>query len=132
MTHFRIGTGLHTLFHRRREPQEPSRTPGVVFDRAQQAVGRGQAWIPLPPIAARILAYLVEHPDCIVPEATLIRVGWEGAPRGAADLYKQIYRLRQVLEADPHRPDRLLTRRGAGYLLVGVQEVHRVPAVGKR
>lgn len=117
-----LGARFHDLVHRAKSRQTASDTPDPLFDRAQQAVSRGEGWIPIPPIAGRILTYLVDHQGTMVSEAALIREGWQGEPRAPADLYKQIHRLREALEVDTHHPRHLLTRRGAGYLLRDVTE----------
>ena len=52
---------------------------------------------------------------------TLISVGWnhQSQPgRTAADVYRYIHRLRQVIERNPDHPQVLKTERGLGYVLL--------------
>ncbi len=82
---------LQRLTPFKREPSHLRRA----FDRGQQTLFLGNRWMAVPPIAARILMTLLDHPGTIVPASTLLQAGWQGEPRGPADLSKQI-RTRRV------------------------------------
>ena len=51
-------------------------TPAIAIDRAQQIVLRYQRPVFLPARTWHLLAYLVDHPHRLIPDATLLRVGW--------------------------------------------------------
>lgn len=90
--------------------------PGVTLDLDLQGLWKGRRWIPLQPIPFRLLAYLAQHPNQVIPESRLLAVGWPDEQReDPSDLYHPIYRLRQLLEPYPHRPRWLVLRRRAGY-----------------
>jgi hypothetical protein len=75
---------------------------------------RGDAWVSLPPVEARLTAALLERIGAVVSRDALARAGWpEGAPgRNALDVH--VLRLRRRL-----RPVGLAIRtvRSRGYLL---------------
>ena len=79
--------------------------------------GQGDQFLALSARAYQILRCLIRHPNHVLPESHLLQVGWPGELRTSADLFTQIYHLRQALEPDPHHPQFLVTRRAAGYLL---------------
>lgn len=91
--------------------------PGVDLDQALHGVWQGPVFVPLPARTYRLLAYLAEHPNYVIPIAALLRVGWPDEIRSADDLYPQIRHIRRVIEPDPHRPRWLVTRRSDGYVL---------------
>ena len=59
--------------------------------------------------------YIVHHPNTV--EEQLLAVGWPGELRVPDDLVRHIHRIRQVLEAHPRHPRRLVTYRAVGYCL---------------
>jgi len=73
--------------------------------------------IPLPPTAARLLTYLLQHANQLVATEQLNAVGWLGQPCSDADLYKQIHVLRGALQDTTPPYHCLQTRYGYGYLL---------------
>ncbi len=93
----------------------------MAFDRGQQALFLGNRWMAVAPIAARILMTLLDHPGTIVPASTLIQAGWQGEPRGPADLSKQI-RTRRVFRKPVPTSRAIWSRRGLAYLLQDVSE----------
>lgn len=86
------------------------------IDWDQQGVWRFRQFIALPPRTFRILAYLVTQANRVVTLEELWRVGW-GESRTVWDLQPHIHRIREAIEAQPHRPRWLITRRAGGYLL---------------
>lgn len=98
----------------------------VRIDLDQRTVWRGTHAIYLPSRSWAILAYLLQHPNQVIPSDALLAVGWVGEPGHThADLYRHIHRIRQTLERDPRRPQRLITRREMGYELVVPEPVRR-------
>jgi DNA-binding response OmpR family regulator len=75
----------------------------------------------LTPTEFDTLAYLVQHADRVVSCRELVRAvhGYDTTEHEARPIMRvHIHRLRQKIESDPDRPDRLLTVRAAGYMLV--------------
>jgi DNA-binding winged helix-turn-helix (wHTH) protein len=105
---------------RRRHAIQPQR---LLFDPERQCIERNGVDVPLTAIEARLVARLLRRPGTVVSIEDLLRSGWLGEPRGPEDLYKQVHSLRLVLERSPHRPTHLITRRGLGYMLIGVATV---------
>ncbi len=73
----------------------------------------------LSPTEFNLLSYLMDHPGRVFNREELLEnawVPWEIEDRRVVDVY--IWRLREKIEEDPRRPQRLLTRRGEGYSLV--------------
>ena len=66
----------------------------------------------------RILSCLIRHVDHVVPHETLLLEVW-GPDREVSgyNLKPHIHHLRQKLEPDPHRPQRIVIKRGEGYML---------------
>lgn len=92
----------------------------VLLDCAQQGIWRHHHFIPLTARAYRFLLYFVEHPRQIIAIPQLLQIGWPGEVRTARDLYGHMYRLRLIIESDPHHPRLLVTRREAGYLWTAI------------
>ncbi len=93
--------------------------PGIRFDRSTHGVWHGSEWIGLPDIEYRLLDYLVQHSQTLIPWPTLIAVAWENPRnRTPADLYRYIHHLRHVIEPDPDHPQVLRNERGLGYVLL--------------
>jgi DNA-binding response OmpR family regulator len=73
----------------------------------------------LSPTEFNLLSYLMDHPGRVFNREELLEnawVPWEIEDRRVVDVY--IWRLREKIEEDPSRPQRLLTRRGEGYFLI--------------
>ncbi len=70
---------LYDFLHRlTTSNKEPASSATVAFDRGQQALLRGNRWMAVPPIAARILMALLDQSGTIVSESKLIHAGWLG------------------------------------------------------
>ncbi len=75
----------------------------------------------LTPTEFDTLAYLARHADRVVSCRELVRAvhGYDTTEHEARPIMRvHIHRLRQKIEADPDRPEYLLTVRAAGYMLV--------------
>lgn len=75
----------------------------------------------LTPTEFDTLAYLVQHADRVVSCRELVRAvhGYDTTEHEARPIMRvHIHRLRQKIEPDSERPERLLTVRAAGYMLV--------------
>lgn len=91
--------------------------PGLMLDLALQGLWKGRHFEPLSPIPFRLLSYLAKHPNRVIPEQQLLAVGWPGELRDPLDLYRQMYRLRHLIESHPNHPQWLVTHRNVGYVL---------------
>ena len=75
----------------------------------------------LTPTEFDALAYLMQHPDRVVTCRELVRAvhGYDTTEHEARPIMRvHIHRLRQKIESDASHPERLLTVRAAGYMLV--------------
>lgn len=110
------------LARTRRLAPEPQPAPIVRGDLAIDLTARrvtlaGQA-IHLTPTEFRLLAALAEQPGRPLAPKTLLARVWGNEYGDDVDNVKRyIYYLRQKLEADAERPQRILTERGFGYYL---------------
>jgi len=88
-------------------------------DLAQRRVHRGGTEIHLTPIEYRLLATLVRHAGKVLTHRQLLKEVW-GPAYVERTHYLRIYMgaLRQKLEADPARPELLMTEAGVGYRLM--------------
>lgn len=92
----------------------------LVIDLAAQRVRRGDDELSLTATEFRLLTFLARHPNKAHSRDALIDAVWGyeeyvGDPR-TVDVH--IRNLRQKVEADPAEPQRIVTVRGAGYMLV--------------
>jgi len=72
----------------------------------------------LTPLEYKILSVLARHPGRIVSQATLLTDVWGPHCDDARSLRVYIASLRRKLEADPSRPQYIITELGLGYRLV--------------
>lgn len=111
---------------RRTERQESSRlrSGNLELDEELQAVRLGgQPPLRLTPLEFRLLQLLVAHAGQPVPAERILRHVWGARAGGDRQLLKQlVHRLRQKLESDPARPQRLTTEAGVGYRLAADEE----------
>lgn len=111
---------LRALRRRREKCPEDSHAiiefNNVVVDRASRLIIRNGKTIHLTPHEYHLLAALLAHPGKVLTQRQLLREVW-GAGHSEDGHYLRIYigRLRQKLEADPARPQHLLTETGVGY-----------------
>jgi two-component system KDP operon response regulator KdpE len=85
----------------------------------KRAATRGGQEVHLTPIEFRLLACLAKHLGMVVTHRQLLREVW-GPSHVEHTHYLRIYmkQLREKLEADPVRPQHLLTETGIGYRLL--------------
>ncbi len=76
-----------------------------------------------------VLAVLAGRPSQVFTRRQLRLPGWAGEE---ATVTVIIRHLREKLEIDPSRPERLLTVRGVGYRLTGAENGHRTGEAGQR
>ena len=81
-------------------------------------LGNGAPPVEFTPKEAHLLAILMQHPGQVVSRARIMKEVWQTDYLGdTRTLDVHICWLRQKLEADPTRPQLLLTQRGVGYVL---------------
>ncbi|MEM7351445.1 MAG: EAL domain-containing protein [Acidobacteriota bacterium] len=105
----RIGCFDYTLGPRIRVDDRLEVEPGN-----QQVLIDGQA-IELTPIENKLLYILMQSGGAIVTTEALLHRVWPDPSVGEPVLRTHIARLRRKIEAAPHRPRYVLTRRGRGY-----------------
>ena len=117
------------LRHRTRLPAGDSLILGNVrIDLQRRQAARGSQAIHLTPIEFRLLACLAKHLGMVATHRELLREVW--GPTHVEDThYLRIYmkQLREKLEADPVRPQHLVTEAGVGYRLLADEEKSRAP-----
>ena len=101
-----------------RDPELPDRLRfgAVEVDFASYSLVRDGCRLGLNRKELDLLRYLLTHPSEPVDRATLLREVWH-QPRATQTrtVDTHVFRLRQKIEADPERPEHLLTVRGLGY-----------------
>jgi two-component system KDP operon response regulator KdpE len=90
----------------------------VRIDSVQQRVFIAEREVNLTPTEFKLLRLLALHPDQVVTHHQLLREVW-GHARVEEMQYLRVYmkQLRQKIEKDPARPQRILTALGVGYRL---------------
>ncbi len=92
----------------------------LTVDTARCLVLRDQMPVALTATERRLLYLLVENAGCIVPTARILQAVWGPEYINESDYVKlYMWRLRQKIEADPGRPEYLLSERGLGYRFAG-------------
>ena len=88
------------------------------IDRAARRVLRDGTDVHLTPIEYKLLTALAQHPGKVITHRQLLREVW-GPTHVESPQYLRIYMraLRRKIEADPARPQYLLTEIGVGYRL---------------
>jgi DNA-binding winged helix-turn-helix (wHTH) protein len=94
----------------------PLRIGAVDLGAGRLTRGDGEV-VALTPGEQRVLRHLADRPGQVVPRDELLHA-WGGASRSERMLDTVIRRLRVKIEADPERPEHLLTAHGDGYRLV--------------
>jgi two-component system KDP operon response regulator KdpE len=90
----------------------------IAVDRALRTVRRGEEELHLTPIEYRLLQELANQPGRVLTHQHLLKTVW--GPGHAEDVhYVRVHmaNLRKKLEADPNRPQWLVTEAGVGYRL---------------
>ena len=88
----------------------------VTVDLDRRSVSRAGDPVHLTPIEYRLLTFLVTHAGRVLTHRQILREVWgPGHSEGGHTLRVYVGRLRHKLEADPARPQHLLTETGVGY-----------------
>ncbi len=97
----------------------PVVTASFSVDFATLQARRGDEPVHLTPTEWRLLAELARHRGKVVTQADLLRAVW-GPGYGRESNYLRVYgnQLRRKLEADPSRPQHVVTEPGIGYRLL--------------
>lgn len=91
----------------------------IAIDLDQRRVSRDGVEVHLSPKEYGVIAELARHPGRIVGHAQLLRDVWGPAQADRLEYLRIVIRnLRQKLEADPSRPQRIQNELGVGYRLV--------------
>jgi two-component system, OmpR family, KDP operon response regulator KdpE len=99
-------------------PMAQIRLGEITIDLARREVHGGAADLHLTPLEYRVLENLARSAGAIVQQNKLIREVWGPAQVGDTRVLRVCIRnLRQKLEADPKRPQFLITEAGVGYRL---------------
>ena len=92
------------------------RIADLELDRAALSVSRADQQIRLKPRAFRILEYLMQHPERVIPREELIEHIWTDDPPDGDPLRVHIHNLRQKIDK-PFDLDLIHTVHGVGYRL---------------
>ncbi len=88
----------------------------VAVDLARREVCRAGAPVHLTPIEYRLLSFLIAHAGRVLTHRQILREVWgPGHAESGHTLRVYVGKLRHKLEADPTRPEHLLTETGVGY-----------------
>lgn len=101
------------------ETQPVARFGDVTVDLVSRTVTRAGTPVRLTPTEWHVLEFLARHPGLLVSRQTLLTEIW-GSEHVTDTGYLRLYiaQLRKKLEADPARPQHILTESGMGYRLV--------------
>jgi len=89
----------------------------MIVDLTRREVWRNDEPVSLTPTEFRFLSCFVTNPEQVLSHERLMMNVWgtdQAGTRNSIKLY--IYQLRQKLEPDPAQPQRIVTRRGEGYM----------------
>ena len=92
----------------------------VRVDLGKRIVERAGVALHLTPIEYRLLAHLINHPDCVLTHRQLLKNVW-GPSHTGDNHYVRVYMaaLRKKIEDDPSQPKHLMTETGVGYRFIG-------------
>jgi DNA-binding response OmpR family regulator len=89
----------------------------LVIDLTRREVWLDEEPVRLTPIEFRFLSCFTEHVGQVLTHERLVNYVWGPEFAGARDSVKlYVHQLRKKLEPDRNRPQRIVTRRGEGYL----------------
>jgi DNA-binding response OmpR family regulator len=104
----------------RPEPPAPIRVGDLAIDPAGHTVSVAGRNVDLAPREFDLLLALAQEAERVVPIDDLLRRVWGPEYVGEPQVvYVHVRWLREKLERDPQRPERIVTVRGVGYKLVG-------------
>lgn len=93
--------------------------PGLTLDFYAQTVNMGSQTLFLSKKEFSLLSYLAQNANRVVPVDTLFQLIWgTESLEDTRTVAVHISNLRKKIEADPANPERIVTIRGAGYMLV--------------
>ncbi len=96
----------------------------LVIDLTRREAWLNQQPVPLTPTEFRFLYCFTRHVGEVLSHAQLTMQVWGGEYPGAHDAIKlYVHQLRKKLEPDPLRPQRIVTRRGEGYMFRRLTDV---------
>jgi DNA-binding response OmpR family regulator len=92
----------------------------LIIDQTSGKVQRDNQEILLTPIELRLLVFLARHPGQALTRAQIFAEVWGASPDLDSErtINVHIRRLREKIEVNPSRPERILTVPGIGYRLV--------------
>ncbi len=101
---------------------EPIRTiGGVQIDLGRHQVRVDGRAVYLTASQFKLLALLAEHPGEVVSRQAIMRRLWDSDYAGGEHVCDvHVSNLRHKIERDPSRPERIMTLRGVGYILIEV------------
>ena len=89
----------------------------LVVDLTRREVWLDGQPVRLTPTEFRLLSCFTEHVDQVISHERLVNYVWGPDVAGARDSVKlYVHQLRKKLEPDRNRPQRIVTRRGEGYI----------------
>jgi two-component system KDP operon response regulator KdpE len=95
---------------------------GLIVDLTRREVRLDDEPVRLTPSEYRLLSCLVRHEGEVLSQEQLLAHLWGDRRARSSGVVKQyIHHLRRKLEADPRRPQRIVTWRGEGYMLRRLQ-----------
>ena len=106
------------LLRRRRqdETQERARSAGLHIDVASRTVRLEDVPVTLTQREFDLLAYFLDHPDVVLTRERILSDVWGYDFGSTATVTVHVRRLRGKVEAEPGRPQRIVSVRGIGYL----------------
>jgi len=113
----RIRVALRHAANQLQVPPESTIVAGeIVIDLVRRTVERNGQGVHLTPIEYKLLTTLARHAGLVMTHRQLLREVWgPGHAEDSAYLRMFVRQLRQKLEANPTRPEHLLTETGVGY-----------------
>ena len=94
----------------------------LVVDLKRQEVWLSGQPLALTPTEFRLLSCFAQHVDEVLTHERLTMQVWGPGYSGARDCIKQyVHQLRKKIEPNPRHPQRIVTRRGEGYLFQALQ-----------
>lgn len=101
------------------EKKSPFEVGDIILDPAEHLVTVSGKPVELTPREFNLLHVLVQHPNQVLSTDDLLRMVWGAEFIGQPQVvYVHIRWLREKIEEDPGRPQRIITVRGIGYKLI--------------
>lgn len=115
----RVRVALRHSASRKGEPSKVVRAGALTIDLAWHIVKRGEEEIKLTGTEYKLLAYLASNHGRVLTHQSILTHVWDPADADHTE-YLRVYmrQLRKKLEADPERPQVILTEPGIGYRFI--------------